>query len=26
MVKEYTERYYMPALASRVEHDDPPTV
>ncbi len=26
MVKAYTERYYVPALASRVEHDDPPTV
>jgi glycogen phosphorylase len=26
MVKEYTERFYVPALASRVEHDDPPTV
>jgi hypothetical protein len=26
MVKEYTERFYVPALASRVERDDPPTV
>jgi len=25
MVKEYTERYYVPALASRVDRDDPPT-
>lgn len=25
MVKEYTERLYVPALASRVEKDDPPT-
>ncbi|MDP2957242.1 MAG: alpha-glucan family phosphorylase [Longimicrobiales bacterium] len=26
MVKEYTERFYVPALASTVERDDPPTV
>jgi len=26
MVKEYSDRYYVPALASRVEHDDPPTI
>jgi glucan phosphorylase len=26
MVKEYADRFYVPALASRAERDDPPTV